>query len=1342
MNGTRIGTAFVDVQGDFTTLQQQVSTAIPGLSSKLGKGMAVGLAAGVASAGLATKALYDVGAAFDDSFDKIRVGTGKTGKELTRLKGDFKNVVGSLPTDFDSASEAITGLSQRLDITGKPLRALSKQMLELSRITDTDVKTNVQTVTRAFADWEVKTRDQGDALDFMYRAAQQSGATVDELAAKVVQFGAPLRQFGFDIEEATSMFALFEKAGVNVQTMVPGLKLALSDFLERGIDPEKGLLKTFRDIESGAMSSSEAIELFGKRAGADMVEAIKQGRFEFQDFTKTIANSKDTIRGAGRDTMDLAEHWQQFTNLLKVQVYPIAKDVFKGLGNLMKDVTKAFKQGGWEQVFDLLMEKLQAALPKVQAFALKLGGKLAEGLVKGFQEAPILTTLFAGGVLLKAFGGGSVIGTAGKALGKRFGGAFGAGLVTTGALAVVQLVSETKKTLEGHGSKSLSEMFEGEFDNIADAIKSSIKHDDLDGLLEVRKLLDAMRQSAINSGEDVPKELDRLIKATDKARARMGADLKGVIDKFDDFTDGGGDMADKFDKTADKLNSDADRLANGMTGAFKKVGKGINSLDKGIGKGLDNIGKNTNSLLKGLKVGEVSYSIKKAGEALQGFQRGGPINIGAPSGDSVPAVLERGEYVLNRRAVAALGKDQLDAINFNHAPRFQKGGVIEQALGPYSIGPIQYDPNHAGGNSHLHLDFFTQAQAIAYGKKMQGMGWNISEYSGPYGGFGGLTTTHQSPGHYDGTAFDANTAADETQAEVSAVAQLLGGGVSASMVDKIKRVILEGPKGPLRTGGQAALDKVRKAANALIKKEAAASVAGGVNAAMYSGPLDKNFGAGDNTQIPFNAAAMLAEKAGLPGITYAQIAIGESNLTPGAVSPDGGYGLWQMTPRVQSAATVNAWENVGTYFNPWNNAQQAKILAGSGTGTSNYFGIGSVTDWNKHYTGPMSFQRGGLVEMLAKGGQAGGRKPGMKITGPFGHMAEITGPLKNANPSFDVTGPAKFPGYIQASKAIQTAASLTAKLAEIERLDETIGLEQLMADRDGLFTADEIKAQVALNAQLLPALAAARDIAKAGAGTVLGGLSVAQGPNRETLLNLAPTFTGTITDMQGVTGKGGRITDTFLELARLSQTIPDVAGGRGSYLDAIEAMIAEAGLTPELTDDISGYTALVSYWEQALSGLKASGGSFSDIASAASSLKSARDTLASLTGSGSTSGSSSGSSVASELDALKLAQAMDTIRRLNVGIAQNSVFAGTFATGGNIPAGAWGIAGERGPEIVHGPAQVHSNRDSQSMLKPEVRVVLEDNRTIVTVDGQVEAIVDNKLNQIARGRSYAGAGRL
>jgi TP901 family phage tail tape measure protein len=65
------------------------------------------------------------------------------------------------------------------------------------------------------------------------------------------------------------------------------------------------------------------------------------------------------------------------------------------------------------------------------------------------------------------------------------------------------------------------------------------------------------------------------------------------------------------------------------------------------------------------------------------------ISSGAPSGDSVPALLEKGEYVLNRNLTAALGKDNLDRANFRGVPR-QSGGPMSLGSGSGSLSGSKY----------------------------------------------------------------------------------------------------------------------------------------------------------------------------------------------------------------------------------------------------------------------------------------------------------------------------------------------------------------------------------------------------------------------------------------------------------------------------------------------------------------------------------------------------------------------------------------------------------------------------------------------------------------------------
>lgn len=312
--------------------------------------MAVGIGTGVVAAGAA---LYKLGSSFDEAYDNITAKTGATGAELDKLKGTFKDVFASVPTDMKSASDAVAGLNQRLGLTGEPLAALSKQMIQLSNLTGEDLSTNIASVSKAFTDWEVPVDQMSGTLDGFYALSQETGISVGDLASSVQRFGSPLRQLGFSLSEAAAMFAVFEKAGVNTGTATSGMKIALANLIDPtdelnnkmkqlGITadtPKEKLAQVFQMFTDKGIPAADktglAMELFGKRAGADMAEAIKQGRFSLEDMTKVMDGGKGSINKAAEATYDLSEQWTMFKNGVLVKLEPIAARVFNGINNVL-----------------------------------------------------------------------------------------------------------------------------------------------------------------------------------------------------------------------------------------------------------------------------------------------------------------------------------------------------------------------------------------------------------------------------------------------------------------------------------------------------------------------------------------------------------------------------------------------------------------------------------------------------------------------------------------------------------------------------------------------------------------------------------------------------------------------------------------------------------------------------------------------------------------------------------------------------------------------------------------------------------------------------------------------
>lgn len=410
------------------------------------------------------------------------------------------------------------------------------------------------------------------------------------------------------------------------------------------------------------------------------------------------------------------------------------------------------------------------------------------------------------------------------------------------------------------------------------------------------------------------KEVTDLLKGDDKAnksgknRQRQNRQTtRSIILDIGDNQKSLQQLAKEHERTAKKSIDKSKDMKNG-------VGKNIMGLSDTVHKGIGIVVNTTNKALKAFGVEPLNFGVEKPKKK----QKGGVIVPGQGSGDKVPALLEPGEIVWNREAVAGMGGPTAANAPNKHFPRFQKGGIvpgyasggiIEQALGPYDIPPIQYASDHAGSNSHLHLDFFTARQAQLFGHKMQGLGWAIDEYTPTHGNpynFGGISASHQSPGHYDGTAFDANTSEDETKSQVAQIAKMLGGGLSGLTAQKIAKLVMTGPDGPLKSMGQSALDKAVAAANKYIASKAPTE---GYTDVKAGGPVVAQMG-----KILLGNGFSRAGAAGIIGNAYR-----ESLWNPGAVGTGGG-GLFGFTTGDVSLAALQSfankkgtsWQNVAT----------------------------------------------------------------------------------------------------------------------------------------------------------------------------------------------------------------------------------------------------------------------------------------------------------------------------------------------------------------------------------------------------------------------------------------------
>lgn len=282
-----------------------------------GVASAAAFAAGLATLGVAAGVgLYKIGQQFEAAYNTIRDGTGATGEDLESLKDSFRKAFAAAPADAETTADAIADLNTRLGLTGDELTDRAEQFLKLSDLTGGDVTKSIEVVSHAFENWQVATEDQEGYLDGLYRVAQATGIEVDDLAQQLTDSGPVLRQFGFGFEEGAALMGEAHKAGLDLQS---GLKRAFAgltdpsskleeDFKKLGIglDDPKTAFMQFIEAMEGADDPMEhagtALELFGKRSGMDMVEAVASGKFSLEEMTGIFKDGGDTITGVYKET--------------------------------------------------------------------------------------------------------------------------------------------------------------------------------------------------------------------------------------------------------------------------------------------------------------------------------------------------------------------------------------------------------------------------------------------------------------------------------------------------------------------------------------------------------------------------------------------------------------------------------------------------------------------------------------------------------------------------------------------------------------------------------------------------------------------------------------------------------------------------------------------------------------------------------------------------------------------------------------------------------------------------------------------------------------------------------
>jgi len=228
----------------------------------------------------------------NDAWQEIAIATGATGQDLEDLKGIARNVYGEMAVDATDLGKVIGVLNTFFGLTGEELELVTSDFINFAKVAGVDVASATESITLLMKNWNIEASETPAVLDTIAKVAQDTGISVESLTGLMQRNGGTLRTMGFNYKQSAALLGTFNKAGLPAEQMIAGLSRANRTWASSGKDARVEFKRVIDDIKSG--NTKEAFSLFG-RESATFVEAIKAGKFEFEDYAKAVEESSGTV---------------------------------------------------------------------------------------------------------------------------------------------------------------------------------------------------------------------------------------------------------------------------------------------------------------------------------------------------------------------------------------------------------------------------------------------------------------------------------------------------------------------------------------------------------------------------------------------------------------------------------------------------------------------------------------------------------------------------------------------------------------------------------------------------------------------------------------------------------------------------------------------------------------------------------------------------------------------------------------------------------------------------------------------------------------------------------------
>ena len=353
---------------------QAASEGIKDVGGKIqdvGKTVTMGVTAPIAGAAGASIAAWKE---VDEAMDIIVKKTGASGDALKDMQDRAKALAETMPTDFNTAANAVGEVNTRFGLTGQELEDLSAHFIEFAKLNETDVSSSIDSVQSAMEAWNIPAEKAGLVLDTINKAGQDTGISVDKLTDLMKTNKTALDEAGLSFSDSAMFLANLDKNGIDAGVALTGLKKALQNATKDGKSSRDALSELQQTMGEGANKAdayAAASELFGAKVGPAIADACMEGRLSFEELGTALEDFQGNVFDAFEQTVSPMDDLQMSMNRMKDLGYDIVETaapmIEEGLAMLRDTITEL------KEKWDSLDEGQQQNIIKFAGMAAVIG---------------------------------------------------------------------------------------------------------------------------------------------------------------------------------------------------------------------------------------------------------------------------------------------------------------------------------------------------------------------------------------------------------------------------------------------------------------------------------------------------------------------------------------------------------------------------------------------------------------------------------------------------------------------------------------------------------------------------------------------------------------------------------------------------------------------------------------------------------------------------------------------------------------------------------------------------------------------------------------------------------